>query len=37
MIKHDLLVSAKLHQIALVLTSVNFSVFTLIQQEKLMG
>ena len=37
MIKHDLLVSAKLHQIVLVLTSVNFSVFTLIQQEKLMG
>ena len=37
MIKHDLLVSAKLHQIALVLTSVNFSVFTVIQQEKLMG
>ena len=37
MIKHDLLVSAKLHQIALVLTSVCFSVLTLTQQEELIG
>ena len=33
MIEHDLLTSAILNQITLVLTSVNFSVFTLTQQE----
>ena len=37
MIKHDLLVSAMLNHIALVLTSVSFSVFNLIQREELMG
>ena len=36
MIKHDLLASAILNQITLVLPSVNFSVFTLTQQEELM-
>ena len=36
MITHDLLASAILNQITLVLTSVNFSVFTLTQQEELM-
>ena len=36
MITHDLLASAILNQITLVLTSVNFSVFTLTQQQELM-